>query len=134
MADRLAKAITIYTHGSDTTTTALTEALASKPLTIERRKIAKLERLPESEGLIVHFEDGTSKHERFLVCPLSAFTLSVPVHSESPLTQMQQKGTPPRLQAQRSFRRATRRRARKRVYQDCTTLSRNDCQGCLCDW
>ena len=67
MAARLAKEVTIYSNGDDTLASELEGILTSPPLQLERRPIARLERLSEGSGLTVVFEDGSRKQEAFAV-------------------------------------------------------------------
>lgn len=68
-AVRFATEATIYSNGDDVLASHLYGILTSPPLQLERRKIAKLERGPGDAGITVVFEDGSSKHEAFLVSP-----------------------------------------------------------------
>ncbi|ERF77100.1 hypothetical protein EPUS_09239 [Endocarpon pusillum Z07020] len=65
MASPLAKHVTIYCHGNKELSTQLQKEFQGKPLTIEPRKIAALER--RDEHVTVHFEDGGSRKEAFFV-------------------------------------------------------------------
>lgn len=65
MASPLAKHVTVYCHGNDELAAQTQKEFEGKPLTIEPRKIAALER--KGDHVIVHFEDGERREETFMV-------------------------------------------------------------------
>lgn len=67
MAAPLAKSITLYTNGVEAVTEDVTTAMKGKRVQIESKKIVNLELQSDNSGVIVHFDDKTSKKERFLV-------------------------------------------------------------------
>ncbi|PSD86665.1 hypothetical protein C7G64_19140, partial [Acinetobacter baumannii] len=64
-AARLAKRVTIYTHGNEDLEKQLA-SIASTRFIIEPRPIQKLVQSPDSKSVIVEFGDGSSKQETFL--------------------------------------------------------------------
>lgn len=65
MASPLAEHVTVYCHGNEELTAQVHKEFEGKPLTVEPRKIAAVE--PNGEHVAVHFEDGDSREEAFLV-------------------------------------------------------------------
>lgn len=68
MALRLADKVTIYTNGNDESVKELEALIYADKVTIDNREIARLEPGPSPRGeVILHFKDGTSATEGFLV-------------------------------------------------------------------
>jgi len=64
----LAKDLIVYCNGDESVTAAIKTAANGRRVTIEPRKIASLERKsPHHPEIIVHFDDGETKTEAFLV-------------------------------------------------------------------
>jgi thioredoxin reductase len=61
--------VTLYTNGETDLTTSFNEALDKGKaihINVETRKIARLEMVPDNEGIMIHFEDETYALEAFL--------------------------------------------------------------------
>ena len=67
MAAPLAKHVTVYCNGDSDVAAAMEKEFEGRPLTVEARKISKLEEKDEHGTVKVHFDDGEVKEERFLV-------------------------------------------------------------------
>ncbi|CZT16506.1 related to thioredoxin reductase [Ramularia collo-cygni] len=67
MATNLVKDVTVYCDGDQEVATTMQEAFKGKPLTIEGKKIVKLEKGATDEDVTVHLEGGEVRKERFLV-------------------------------------------------------------------
>lgn len=68
MAAPLAKNLVVYADGDSNIAKQMTTAVEGKRLTVEPRKIASIERKhPDHTEVIVHFEDGSTKEETFMV-------------------------------------------------------------------
>lgn len=66
-AAQLTKRVTIYTNDNPTLAAQLGPALGDKaPVSVDDRRIIRLESTPTGIGLTVHFADGSSKEEAFL--------------------------------------------------------------------
>lgn len=65
---RLSKETTIYTLGNEQLATDITAATTTAPqMKVDSRPIKKLVKAPERAEVIIHFEDGTTKTEGYLV-------------------------------------------------------------------
>ncbi|KAA8645296.1 hypothetical protein EYZ11_003683 [Aspergillus tanneri] len=79
MASPLAKHVTVYCHGNDELTAQVHKEFEGKPLAIEPRRITAVE--SNGNRVTVHFEDGDSREEGFLVSvPLSK--INGPFHEQ----------------------------------------------------
>lgn len=67
MAKRLAASVTVYTNGDASLATTVRASLHSTKINFDSRVITKLELISSGPCVRVHFEDGTSKVEAFLV-------------------------------------------------------------------
>lgn len=68
MTAPLAKDLVIYADGDSNVAKQMTAAAEGKRLAIEPRKITSIERKhPDHTDVIVHFEDGSTKEETFMV-------------------------------------------------------------------
>lgn len=69
-AAQLTENVTLYTHGDDAVAAELrpsVDALTASKFQIETRKIKRLVESSSADGVVVEFEDGSSRQERFLV-------------------------------------------------------------------
>jgi hypothetical protein len=70
MAAPLAKELVVYADGDSSTAKQMTAATEGKRVMVEPRKIAAIERKhPDHTEVVVHFEDGSTKEETFMVRP-----------------------------------------------------------------
>lgn len=104
-ASQLSDKVTLYTHGDDTLTAALSAAVSSKKeWAVESRAIKRLVKADE-DTVTVEFQDGNSKKEKFLVSqPLTvpsgqfvqqlglATTLMGDIQAEAPYHQTNVRG------------------------------------------
>ena len=68
MVAALAKDIVVYTNGDADVTETLQAAAEGRRVTIEPRRIVSLQRkYPNHSEILVHFEDGETRTEAFLV-------------------------------------------------------------------
>jgi thioredoxin reductase len=71
MAKRLSKHVNIYTNGNPDLLASTKALIHSSSITYDDRKIIKFEHRDGSDGkppfVVVHFEDGTSQKEGFIV-------------------------------------------------------------------
>lgn len=68
MATNLAEEVTIYCHGNQDLTAQFQKELEGKGVPVDGRKIVSVERCGDNgESVKLHFEDGSTKQERFLV-------------------------------------------------------------------
>ncbi|KAI0385081.1 hypothetical protein F5Y04DRAFT_269031 [Hypomontagnella monticulosa] len=67
-AAQLSGEVTLYTHGNDDMTTQLNGIVAPESnFRVEPRRIKRLSENTQANSVIVEFEDGSSKEEKFLV-------------------------------------------------------------------
>ena len=67
MARRLAKSVTVYTDGAVELSSTLAEPLEAAGFEINTKRIVKLVKEPEGSEVTMHFDDGSTKTEGFLV-------------------------------------------------------------------
>jgi hypothetical protein len=68
MAAPLAKELVVYADGDSSIAKQMTAATEGKRVTVEPRKIAAIERKhSDHTEVIVHFEDGNTREETFMV-------------------------------------------------------------------
>ncbi|KAL8832727.1 MAG: hypothetical protein Q9170_004771 [Blastenia crenularia] len=67
MAKRLTPNVTIYTHGADELAQKMVEAAVDDDMRVENRIIERLEKTAEGPSVVLHFEDGETVTEGFLV-------------------------------------------------------------------
>ncbi|KAL5337255.1 hypothetical protein BJX70DRAFT_399900 [Aspergillus crustosus] len=65
MATPLAKKVTVYCHGNEELTSQVLKEFEGKPLSFEPRRVTAVKKL--GERVTVHFEDGETREEGFLV-------------------------------------------------------------------
>jgi gliotoxin/aspirochlorine biosynthesis thioredoxin reductase len=69
-AAQLTETVTLYTHGDEAVASELMpsiEALKASTFSVETRRIKQISEKPDGPGVVVEFEDGSSKDEKFLV-------------------------------------------------------------------
>lgn len=66
-AARLAKKVTVYTNGNKELAETLEGSFGTPTVSVDARKVAHLEKVKSRPGIVLHFDDGTEKEERFLV-------------------------------------------------------------------
>ncbi|KAF2221333.1 hypothetical protein BDZ85DRAFT_15744 [Elsinoe ampelina] len=66
-AQRLAARITIHTNGNSELAAALEKQVTPSTISIDNREIIRFKKPADSEGVILHFSDGTQQLHRFLV-------------------------------------------------------------------
>lgn len=68
MVAPLAKDIVVYTNGDANVTETIKAAAKDRHVTVEPRKIVSMQRKdPDHSEILVHFEDGDTRSETFLV-------------------------------------------------------------------
>ncbi|PSK42170.1 hypothetical protein B9Z65_4084 [Elsinoe australis] len=65
-AARLAKRVTVYTNGNEGLAKTLGGSFGGQPISVDARKVVRLEKAKSRPGIVLHFDDGIEKEERFL--------------------------------------------------------------------